>query len=296
MTTLRGCGTAIVTPFTRDGRVDLPALRALVQWQVAEAIDFLVPCGSTGEAQTLEEAERVAVVATVVEEAAGRVPVVAGATHNDTRKAVAETRRMCEAGADYILSACPYYHKPTQGGLDRHFREVADASARPVVLYNVPGRSGVNMLPATTAALAEHGNIAGIKEASGDLHQCLELLRIRPPGFRVYSGDDWMALPLIACGGDGLVSVASNEVPGPLGRLVRHALMGHLDDARALQAQLLPLLDLNFIESNPIPVKAALWLMGRCEHALRLPLTPASEATLARLREELRRLDIPVRH
>ena len=203
--------------------------------------------------------------------------------------------RMCDAGADYILSACPYYNKPTQGGLLRHFEAVADASTRPVVLYNVPGRSGVNMLPATTAALAQHERIVAVKEASGDMHQALELLRIRPSGFSVLSGDDWMALPLVASGGDGVISVSSNEVPGPMSRMVRHALAGELAEAQRILFTLLPLLDANFVESNPIPVKAALALMGRIQNVLRLPLVPAAPATMERLGTELARLGIPLR-
>jgi len=294
MTMLRGCGTAIVTPFGDDGSLDEAALAAFVAWQVDEGIDFLVPCGSTGEAQTLDADERVRVVRLTVDAVRGRVPVMAGATHNDTRQAVEDTKRMCDAGADFILSACPYYNKPTQGGLLRHFEAVAEASSRPVVLYNVPGRAGVNMLPATTTALAAHERIVGVKEASGDMHQALELLRLRPPGFSVLSGDDWMALPLAASGGDGVVSVAANEVPGPMSRLVRHALAGELAEAQRLLLTLLPLLDANFIESNPIPVKGALALMGRMRNVLRLPLVPANAATLDRLGAELMRLGIPV--
>jgi 4-hydroxy-tetrahydrodipicolinate synthase len=294
VTALRGCGTALVTPFTGHGALDEPALRALVAWQLEEGIDFLVPCGSTGEAQTLDDAERERVVRVVVEATAGRVPVLAGATHNDTRRAVVEARRMCDAGADAILSACPYYNKPTQDGLRRHFEAVVAASARPVVLYNVPSRSGVNLLPATVAALAADPRVAGIKEASGDMHQALELLRRRPAGFRVFAGDDWMALPLVACGGDGVVSVASNLVPSLMGQLVRHALEGRLDAARDLGLRLLPLLDANFVESNPIPVKAGLALLGRLRNVLRLPLLPASPATVDRMRAELVNLDLPL--
>jgi 4-hydroxy-tetrahydrodipicolinate synthase len=296
MTGPRGCGTAIVTPFADDGTVDEGALRELVAWQVEEGIDFLVPCGSTGEAQTLDDAERERVVRVTAEVAHGRAPVVAGATHNDTRRAVEETRRMCDAGADFILSACPYYNKPTQGGLVRHFEAVAAASSRPVILYNVPSRSGVNMLPATVAELAEDERIVGIKEASGDMHQALELLRVRPAGFRVYAGDDWMTLPLAASGGDGVVSVAANVVPGPMHHLARYALLGHLAEARELHERLLPLMDANFTESNPIPVKAALALMGRIHNVLRLPLVPAAHATAERLRAELAALGIPLRH
>ena len=292
MTTLSGCGTAIVTPFTDDGAVDWPALKALVEWQVAEGIDFIVACGTTGEAQTLTDDERVQVVAAAREAAAGRIPVMAGATSNDTRRAVEEVRRMCDAGADVILTASPYYNRPTQDGLRRHFEAVADASPRPVVLYNVPGRAGVNLLPATAVALAAHANVVGIKEAAGDMHQALELLRLRPDGFRVFSGDDWMALPLCAAGGDGLISVASNELPRQVTELVRLARTGDLAAARDLLWQLMPLLDANFVESNPIPVKAALAMMGRIRNVLRLPLVPAQPATSARLRQELQRLDV----
>lgn len=292
MSTLTGCGTAIVTPFTGSGDVDWPAFKALVEWQVEEGIDFLVACGTTGEAQTLSDDERARVVTATVQAAKARVPVMAGATSNDTRRAVEDVRRMCDAGADLILTASPYYNRPTQDGLRRHFEAVADASARPVVLYNVPGRAGVNLLPATAVAVAAHNNAIGIKEAAGDMHQALELLRIRPAGFRVFSGDDWMALPLCAAGGDGLISVASNEMPRELTALVRLARSGDLAGAQALQWKLMPLLDANFIESNPIPVKAALAMMGRIGNTLRLPLVPAQPATEARLRQELSRLNV----
>ncbi len=292
MTALAGCGTAIVTPFTDDGAVDWAALNSLVEWQVTEGIDFIVACGTTGEAQTLTDEERVQVVRMTRETAAGRVPVMAGATSNDTRRAAEDARRMCDAGADLILTASPYYNRPTQDGLRRHFEAVADASTRPVVVYNVPGRAGVNLLPGTAAAVAAHHNVIGIKEAAGDMHQALELLRLRPEGFLVFSGDDWMALPLCACGGDGLISVASNLVPRALADLVRLARSGTLVPARALLANLLPLLDACFTESNPIPVKAALHAMGRIRNVLRLPLVPAQAATVARMRQELARLNL----
>jgi 4-hydroxy-tetrahydrodipicolinate synthase len=287
MTAFAGCGTALVTPFAPGGEVDYRALGALVEWQVAEGIDFLVPCGSTGEAQTLDDGERERVVAAVVETAAGRVPVVAGATSNDTRRAVGETRRMCALGVDGILSATPYYNKPTQEGLARHFQAVADASIRPVCLYNVPGRTAVNLLPATALRLAEHPNVRGIKEASGDLRQIMEILRHRPAGFAVLSGDDWLALPVAAAGGDGLISVTSNEVPAQMTALVRHARAGELDSARACQYRLLPLMDANFLETNPSPVKAGLALMGRVAEVLRLPLVPVAPATREALRAAL---------
>ncbi len=287
MTGLQGCGTALVTPFTDAGTVDFAALRALVDWQIKEGIDFLVPCGSTGEAQTMDDGERERVVASVLEVAAGRVPVMAGATSNDTARAVAETRRMCRLGVDYILSATPYYNKPTQEGLYRHLAMVADASERPVVLYNVPGRTSVNLKPATALRLAEHPNVAGIKEASADLKQVMEILAARPAGFAVLSGDDWLTLPVITAGGDGLISVASNELPGPMTAFVHLVLSGNLDAARAWHYRLLPLMDANFLETNPAPVKAALAHMGKVHNVLRLPLVPASEATCRALREAL---------
>jgi 4-hydroxy-tetrahydrodipicolinate synthase len=294
MTRLQGCGTALVTPFTDHGEVDYPALRALVEWQIAEDIDFLVPCGSTGEAQTLDDAERERVVALVVETAAGRVPVMAGATSNDTSRAVAEARRMCRTGADYILTATPYYNKPSQGGLYRHFSAVADASPKPICLYNVPGRTAVNLQPAVALQLAEHGNVMGIKEASGDLAQIMQILRGRPDGFSVLSGDDWLTLGVVAAGGDGLVSVASNELPGQMRAMVGLLLTGDLQRAREWHYRLLPLMDANFLESNPAPVKAALALAGRIRNQLRLPLVPVTEKTRATLATVLKDLGVQI--
>ncbi len=292
MTRLHGCGTALVTPFTGAGAVDVPALRGLVDWQIAEGIDFLVPCGSTGEAQTLSDVEREQVVATVIDVAAGRVPVMAGATSNDTARAVDETRRMCRLGADFILSATPYYNRPTQDGLYRHFAMVADAAERPVCLYNVPGRTAVNLKPDVALRLAEHDNIVAIKEASGDLRQIMELLRRRPEGFAVLSGDDWLTLPVLTAGGDGLVSVTSNEVPGAMTAFVHLVLSGDLERSREWHYRLLPLMDANFIETNPAPVKAALALMGRIHNTLRLPLVPVTDATGAALRAALRSVGV----
>jgi 4-hydroxy-tetrahydrodipicolinate synthase len=288
MTRLQGCGTALVTPFTPAGEVDYQALEALVTWQVAEGIDFLVPCGSTGEAQTLNDGERQRVVETVVRVTAGRVPVMAGATSNDTSRAVEETRRMCGAGADWILSATPYYNKPTQEGLYRHFMAVLDASTRPVCLYNVPGRTAVNLRPDTALRLAQHPNCLAIKEASGDLRQAVDLIRSRPERFAVFSGEDWLALGIIASGGDGLISVVSNEVPAATTMLVHLALSGELANARNCLHRLLPLMDANFAETNPAPVKAALALMGRISNTLRLPLVPVTDATRELLRSGLK--------
>jgi len=287
MTRLQGCGTALVTPFTESGAVDFPALRALVDWQIAEGIDFLVPCGSTGEAQTLNDSERERVVAAVVELANDRVPVMAGATSNDTARAVDETQRMCRLGADYILSATPYYNKPTQNGLFRHFSAVADAATKPVCLYNVPGRTAVNLRPELALRLAEHPNIHGIKEASGDLSQIMTLLQSRPDDFAVLSGDDWLTLSVLAAGGDGLISVVSNEVPAAMTALVHLLLSDNIHNARSLHYRLLPLMNANFLETNPAPVKAALHCMGRIRNVLRLPLLPASQATVLALRQAL---------
>ena len=289
MTTARaGCGTALVTPFTPEGTVDVEALRKLVAWQLAEGIDFLVPCGSTGEAQTLDADERQLVVRTVVEAVGGKVPVMAGATHNDTREAVAEVRRLGALGVTWLLSATPYYNKPTAEGLRRHFTAIADASPVPVCLYNVPGRTAVNLRTETVLRLAEHPNIVGIKESSGDLAQVQHLLLARPPGFAVLSGEDWMTLAIIAAGGDGLVSVASNEIPGLMARLVRQARAGRLTEARELFYQALPLLEANFLETNPGPVKAALAAMGRLHNVLRLPLVPLNEGRVPPLLAALR--------
>ncbi len=293
MSRFQGCGTALVTPFDESGLVDLLALRGLVEWQISEGIDFLVVCGSTGEAQTLDEAERERVVATVVEVAGGRVPVMAGATSNDTSRAVLETERMCRIGVDYILSATPYYNKPTQEGLYRHFLSVADGSTKPVCLYNVPSRTAVNLKPAITLKLAGHPNIMGIKEASGDLKQVMDILSDRPEDFTVLSGDDWLTLPLIAAGGDGLISVVSNEVPAAMTALVHLLLSGDMQNARAWHYRLLPLMDANFLETNPAPAKAALEAMGRIQNVLRLPLLPVSESTTAALRLALRGAGMP---
>ena len=294
MTRLRGCGTALVTPFADDGSVDYPALKALVAWQIDQGIDFLVPCGSTGEAQTQTAGERERVVATVVEVVAGRIPVMAGATDNDTGRAVDETRRMCALGVDYILTACPFYNRPTPEGLFRHFSAIADASSRPVCLYNVPGRTGVNLKPDTVLRLAPHPNIAGIKEASGDVTQSLHILLGRPDGFAVLSGEDALAMAIITAGGDGLVSVASNEIPAEMTALVAASLDGELDAARTLLYRLLPLLEANFIESNPAPVKAALGMMGRIRNVLRLPLVPLSDGKRAPLIAALRAAGVTV--
>ncbi len=282
-TTLRGCGTALVTPFLPDGTVDTEALRKLVEWQVEEGIDFLVPCGTTGEAQTLTIEERELVVRTVVDTVRGRVPVMAGASHNDTRLAIEEAKRMSGLGVTWLLSATPYYNRPSPEGLFQHFTAVADAATVPICLYNVPGRTAVNMKPETVLRLTEHPNIIGIKESSGDLAQVQHLLLARPEGFAVLSGEDWLTLAILAAGGDGLVSVASNEIPALMSRLVSHGLRGRVAEAREILFQVLPLLEANFLETNPAPVKAALAAMGRIHESLRLPLVPLSSSRRAPL-------------
>jgi 4-hydroxy-tetrahydrodipicolinate synthase len=271
---LRGAITALVTPFTADGRVDESALRALVAWQVERGIDGLVPVGSTGEAATLTLAERERVVAITAEVVNGRVPVIAGAGTNDTAAAIENSRVLAAAGATHLLHVSPMYSKPPQRGLLAHFRAVADAAPRPVVLYNVPGRTASNVEPETQLALAEHPNIVATKEASGNIEQIAEILRHRPAGFAVLSGDDALTLDVIARGGDGVISVVSNAVPAVMRALCVAAASGDLPAARALHGTLEPLFRAAFVESNPIPIKAALALMGRIGNVLRLPLVP----------------------
>jgi len=280
---IRGCGTALVTPFRKDGSVDEPALRRLVQFQLREGIDFLVPCGTTGETPTLEHGEYIGVIRLVVEEVDGKVPVIAGVGGNSTKK-VAELANQVESlGVQGILSVAPYYNKPTQEGLYQHFKTIAEASELPVILYNVPGRTSSNIEPATVGRLSEIPNIIGIKEASGSIVQQMEVLNAVKPGFRVLSGDDAFTLPLIAAGGVGVISVVSNEAPGPMVRLTHLLLDGKYDEARNLNLQLLPLMQVNFIETNPIPVKAALAMMGLIEEVYRLPMIPMKPENRAKL-------------
>ncbi|HEX5408931.1 MAG TPA: 4-hydroxy-tetrahydrodipicolinate synthase [Gemmatimonadaceae bacterium] len=276
MTTLRlcGCGTALVTPFTSSGAVDERALRALVDWQIASGVHFLVPCGSTGEAATMTVAEQHRVVEIVVEQVNGRMPVVAGAGANDTARAIALSREMRSAGATHLLHVSPMYNKPPQRGLIAHFTAIASATDLPVILYNVPGRTGGNIEATTALALAEVPNIAGIKEASGNLGQIMEILRERPPDFTVLSGDDAFTLAVMAAGGDGVVSVTSNVAPREVSRLTECLQAGDAAAARRINERLAPWTQAAFIESNPIPAKAALALMGKIQNTLRLPLVP----------------------
>ena len=281
---LRGCGTAIVTPFKTDGSIDEPALRALVEWQVESKIDFLVPCGTTGETPTLSREEWLRVINITIEVAAGRVPIVAGATSNATQEAVEKARTVAAIrGVDAILTASPYYNKPTQEGQYRHFRAIAEAVDKPLVLYNVPGRTGANLEPATLARLAEIPNIAAVKEASGNLSQIADVFNAVPDNFLVFSGDDAVTLPVISLGGVGVISVASNEIPREMAELTRAALSNDWATARRLHRKYLTLMQANFIESNPLPVKAVLAMMGRIEEVYRLPLCPMKKDTRAKL-------------
>ena len=284
---LFGCGTALVTPFTKTGAVDRRALKALVDWQIEMGVHFLVPCGSTGEAATMTAAEHRRVVEVVVEQAAGRVPVVAGAGSNDTRRAITMSHDMEAAGATHLLHVSPMYNKPPQRGIIAHFRAIADACALPIIVYNVPGRTGSNIEAKTTLALADVDHIVAVKEASGNLGQIMEILRERPARFSVFSGDDALTLAVMAAGGDGIISVVSNVVPAQMAELVERCRRGEYDEARRVHSTLLPLMERAFIESNPIPVKAALAMMGRLENQLRLPLVPLAEHHADALRESL---------
>jgi 4-hydroxy-tetrahydrodipicolinate synthase len=283
---LKGCGTALVTPFTQDGAIDDSALRNLIAWQVEQGIDFLVPCGTTGETPTLSHEEWLYVIDVTVEIAAGRVPIVAGATSNSTHEAVAKAKEVAaRPGVDAILTASPYYNKPTQEGQYRHFRAIAEAVDKPIILYNVPGRTSANIEPATLGRLSEIPNIVGVKEASGNIGQIAEVFNVVPETFLVLSGDDAITLPVIALGGVGVISVASNEIPHEMSEMVRAALANDWQAARALQRKFLPLMQANFIESSPLPVKAVLSMMGKIQEIYRLPLLPMRRETRSKLQK-----------
>jgi len=267
-----GCGTAMVTPFRGDGSLDEATLRKLIARQIEAGIDFLVPCGTTGESPTLTHEEHVRVVAITVELAKGRVPVVAGAGGYNTAEVIAMARELAALGVDGILSVTPYYNKPTQEGLYQHYRAIAEAVDLPIVLYSVQGRTGINIEPATVARLAAIRNIVGIKEASGSIAQMAAILNCVPEDFVVLSGDDAITLPLIALGGRGVISVVSNEIPGEMTEMVRLALRGNIWGAREIHRRFHPLMEVNFVESNPGPVKTALAEMGLLEPVWRLPL------------------------
>ena len=272
--TWTGCGTALVTPFTRDGAVDDAGVRRLARRQIDAGIHFLVPCGTTGESPTLSEDERARIVEIVAEEAGGDVPVLAGAGGYDTREVIHAAERMQRAGARGLLSVTPYYNKPTPEGLYQHYLAIADAIPLPIVVYNVPGRTGCNIDVATVVRLSGIPNIVGVKEASGNMSQICEVCRNVPPDFIVLSGDDALTLPMMAVGGRGIISVASNEVPAEMSQMVELAERGDFAGARALHDRLLPLMQINFVESSPIPVKSAMAAMGLLDETYRLPLVP----------------------
>ena len=290
-----GCGTALVTPFRRDGAIDEPALQSLVNWQIESGINFLIPCGTTGEAATLSEVEWLRVIEVVVDTAAGRVPVFAGCTHNATHEAVARTKKLHRVrGLTGVLTANPYYNKPGQEGQYYHFRAIAEATDLPVLLYNIPGRTGANLEPATVLRLAELKNVIGIKESSGNIAQITELITTAPQGFKVFAGDDSVALPVIALGGTGLVSVASNVIPGQMSRMVRAALDNDWATARRINREFFRLMQAHFWEASPAPVKAVLAMIGRGEDVLRLPMVPVSEGTRSKLEKLVSELGLLV--
>jgi 4-hydroxy-tetrahydrodipicolinate synthase len=283
---LRGCGTAIVTPFKADGSIDEPTLRSFVDWQVTEGIDFLVPCGTTGETPTLTKDEWLKVINITIEVVNGRVPIVAGATSNCTWEAVEKAQTVAKIkGVDYILSASPYYNKPTQEGQFQHFKAISEAVDKPIMLYNVPGRTSVNIEVATLVRLAEFKNIVAVKEASGSISQIADVCATVPAGFLVFSGDDALTLPVISLGGVGIVSVASNEIPREMSEMTRLALNNDWDAARRLERKFLALMQANFIESNPMPVKAVLAMMGKMEENYRLPMLKMKPDTRAKLQK-----------
>ena len=284
---LAGCGTALVTPFTRGGDVDERALRALVEWQLAEGIHFLVPCGSTGEAATMTPDEQRRVIEIVVDTVNGRVPVVAGAASNDTQRAIALSRAAKDVGATHLLHTSPMYNKPPQRGIIAHYRAIADAVDLPIVVYNVPGRTGSNVEARTTLTLAATPRIVAVKEASGNLGQITDILRDRPREFSVLSGDDELTLSVMAAGGDGIISVVSNATPRLMSELCECMHKGDVAGARDRHFRLLPWMRAAFIESNPLPVKAALAMMRKIENVLRLPLVPMDEKHVSLVRGAL---------
>ena len=287
-----GTGTALVTPFRRDGALDEPTLRALLERQIAAGVDFLVPCGTTGESPTLSDAEHLRVVEITLELAKGKVPVLAGAGGYNTAEVISRARELADLGVSGILSVTPYYNKPTQDGLYQHFKAIAEAVHLPIIVYSVQGRTGVNVEPATVQRLAQLPNIAGIKEASGNVGQMAAILNCAPENFLVLSGDDALTLPLMALGGHGVISVVSNEIPAEMTRMTHLALSGDFEAARAIHRRYHPLMEINFIESNPIPVKAALAEMGLLEPIWRLPLVPPKSENLNRIRTILESLNL----
>jgi 4-hydroxy-tetrahydrodipicolinate synthase len=291
-TPFTGCGTALVTPFTTDGALDEPAITRLARRQVDQGIHFLVPCGTTGESPTLDAHERRRVVELTVEAAAGRVPVMAGAGGYDTREVIAAVAEMAKAGAQGILSVSPYYNKPTQEGLYQHYKAIAQSTSLPILVYNVAGRTASNVETATLVRLAEIPNIVGVKEASGNIAQICDVRRQLPPDFLVVSGDDAITLPVMSVGGQGVISVAANEIPGEMSRMVEAVERNDWAAARALHHRYHPLMAVNFVESNPIPVKTAMARMGLLNEVFRLPMVPPAEASRRRIERVLADLDL----
>jgi 4-hydroxy-tetrahydrodipicolinate synthase len=284
---LKGCGTALVTPFKEDLSIDEEALRGLVEFQVSEGIDFLVPCGTTGESVTLSADEQRRVVEIVLQSAQGRVQVIAGAGGNNTAHVIELARQYEQMGVRGLLSVTPYYNKPNQEGLYQHFRAIAEATQLPLIVYNVPPRTAVNILPGTIARLSQIPNIVGVKEASGDISQVAEIFSLVEGEFKVFSGDDSITLPVVALGGAGLISVAANEAPRQMTALTRAALENDWDEARRLNRELFPLMKANFIDTSPGPVKAALAMMDKIKEVYRLPMVPVSAQTREKLRSVL---------
>ncbi|MDE1162636.1 MAG: 4-hydroxy-tetrahydrodipicolinate synthase [Acidobacteriaceae bacterium] len=281
---LQGCGTALITPFRPDGTLDEAALVAHVNWQIANGINLLIPCGTTGEAATLSEQEWLRVIEVTVQTAAGRVPVFAGATHNATHQAVLNAKKLAGIdGLTGILTANPYYNKPGQEGQYQHFKAIAEAVDMPIMLYNIPGRTGTNLLPETILRLAELKNVVAVKESSGNMVQITELLTQAPRSLRVFAGDDSLALPTIAVGGTGLISVASNAIPQQMSAMVNAAVDGHWANARRINRTFFEFMQANFIEPSPAPIKAVMTLLGRGNETLRLPMVPVSATTRRKL-------------
>jgi 4-hydroxy-tetrahydrodipicolinate synthase len=287
-----GVGTALVTPFTKAGDLDEQAVRRLGRRQIGAGVHFLVPCGTTGENPTLTPAERTRIVEVLADEAAGQTPVLAGAGGYDTKEIIHLADEMRKAGASGLLSVTPYYNKPTQEGLYQHFLAIADSTPLPIIVYNVPGRTGVNVEPSTLARLTAIPNIVGVKEASGNITQMCEVCHAVPADFIVLSGDDAITLPLMAIGGRGIISVASNEIPGEMVRMVEAAERGDFEAARAIHTRILPLMQINFVESNPVPVKAAMAAMGLLEEAYRLPMCPPTPESREKILKVLKSLDL----
>jgi 4-hydroxy-tetrahydrodipicolinate synthase len=287
-----GCGTALVTPFAGDGSVDEGAVRRLARRQIDAGIHFLVPCGTTGESPTLNEDERVRIVELVVQEAAGKVPVLAGAGGYDTREVIHVARRMRQVGASGLLSVTPYYNKPTPEGLYQHYLAIAEDVQLPIIVYNVPGRTGVNVDPATLVRLSTIPGIAGVKEASGNMGQICEVCRSVPESFVVLSGDDSLTLPVMSVGGHGIISVASNGMPAEMAKMVELAESGDFAAARRMHNRLMPFMTVNFVEANPIPIKAAMAMMGLLDERYRLPMVPPRPASRERIAAVLSALGV----